>query len=53
MIPSHSMRLGKKNGTNLEKLDYFQDLNRLLFSKVVDQAAQNLNTTQPTTWGGE
>jgi hypothetical protein len=33
-----SMRLGKKNSTNLEQLDYLQDLNRLLFSNVVDQA---------------
>ncbi len=40
MIASHSMRLGKKNITNLERLDYLQDLNRLLFSNVVDQAAQ-------------
>ncbi len=40
MIPSHSMRLGKKNSTNLEQLDYVQDLNRLLFSNVVDQADQ-------------
>jgi len=40
MIASHSMRLGKKNSTNLERLDYLQDLNRLLFSNVVDQAAQ-------------
>ena len=40
MIASHSMRLGKKNSTNLEQLDYLQDLNRLLFSNVVDQAAQ-------------
>jgi len=34
------MRLGKKNSTNLEQLDYLEDLNRLLFSNVVDQAAQ-------------
>jgi hypothetical protein len=34
------MRLGKKNSNNLEQLDYLQDLNRLLFSNVVDQAAQ-------------
>jgi hypothetical protein len=40
MIASHSMRLGKKNSTNLEQLDYLEDLNRLLFSNVVDQAAQ-------------
>jgi hypothetical protein len=40
MIVSHSMRLGKKNSTNLEQLDYLQDRNRLLFSNVVDQAAQ-------------
>ncbi len=40
MIVSHSMRLGKKNSTNLEQLDYLQDHNRLLFSNVVDQAAQ-------------
>jgi hypothetical protein len=40
MIASHSMRLGKKNSTNLEQLDYSQDLNRLLFSNVVDQAVQ-------------
>jgi len=42
MIASHSMRLGKKNSTNLEQLDYLQDLNRLLFSSVVDQAAQKI-----------
>jgi len=36
------MRLGKKNSTNLEQLDYLQDLNRLLFSNVVDQAAQKI-----------
>jgi hypothetical protein len=36
MIASHSMRLGQKNSTNLEQLDYLQDLNRLLFSNVVD-----------------
>jgi hypothetical protein len=29
MIASHSMRIGKKNSTNLEQLDYLQDLNRL------------------------
>jgi hypothetical protein len=40
MIASHSMRLGKKNSTNLGQFDYLQDLNRLLFSNVVDQAAQ-------------
>ncbi len=40
MIASHSMRLGKKNSTNLGQLDYLQDFNRLLFSNVVDQAAQ-------------
>jgi len=40
MIASHSMRLGKKNSVNLEQLDYLQDLNRLLFSNVVDQVAQ-------------
>jgi hypothetical protein len=34
------MRLQKKNSTNLEQLDYLQDFNRLLFSNVVDQAAQ-------------
>jgi hypothetical protein len=34
------MRLGKKNSTNLEQLDYLQDLKRLLFSNIVDQAAQ-------------
>ncbi len=39
MIASHSMRLGKKNSINLEQLDYLQDLNRLLFFNVVDQAA--------------
>jgi hypothetical protein len=36
------MRLEKKNSTNLEQLDYLQDLNRLLFSNVVDQAAQKI-----------
>ncbi len=36
------MRLGKKNNSNLEQLDYLQDLNTLLFSNVVDQAAQNI-----------
>jgi hypothetical protein len=30
----------KKNSTNLEQLDYLQDLNRLLLSNVVDQAAE-------------
>ncbi len=40
MITSQSMRLGKKNSTNLEELDYLQDLNKMLFSNVVDQAAQ-------------
>jgi hypothetical protein len=40
MIASHSMRLGKKNSINSEQLDYLQDLNRLLFSNIVDQAAQ-------------
>jgi hypothetical protein len=40
MIARHSMRLGKKNSTNLGQFDYLQDLNRLLFSNVVDQAAQ-------------
>jgi len=34
------MRLGKKNNTNLEQLDYLQDLNRLLFSNIVDQVDQ-------------
>ncbi len=42
MIASHSMRLGKKNSSNLEQLDYLQDLNTLLFSNVVDQAAQKI-----------
>jgi hypothetical protein len=36
------MRLGKKNSTNLELLDYLQDLNKLLFSNVVDQATQKI-----------
>ncbi len=40
MIASHSMRLGEEKSTNLEQLDYLQDLNRLLFSNVIDQAAQ-------------
>jgi hypothetical protein len=40
MIASHSMKLGKKNSTNLEQLDYLQDLNILLFSNIIDQAAQ-------------
>jgi hypothetical protein len=40
MIASHSIRLEKKNSSNLEQLDYLQDLNRLLFSNVVDQAVQ-------------
>ncbi len=30
----------KKERGNLEQLDYFQDLNRVLFSNVVHQAAQ-------------
>jgi hypothetical protein len=35
------MRLGKKkNSTDLGQFDYLQDLNILLFSNVVDQAAQ-------------
>jgi hypothetical protein len=37
MIASHS--------TNLEQLDYLQDRNRLLFSNIVDQAAQK--TSKP------
>jgi hypothetical protein len=40
MIASHSMRLGKKKSTDLGQFDYLQDLNMLLFSNVVDQAAQ-------------
>jgi hypothetical protein len=50
MIASHSMRLGKKNSTNLEQLDYLQDLNRLLFSNVVDQAAQKTECPQTCLW---
>ncbi len=38
MIASHSMRLGKKNSTNLEELDYLQDLNRLQFSNVASHS---------------
>jgi hypothetical protein len=34
------MRLGKKNSTNLGQFDYLHDLNIMLFSNVVDQAAQ-------------
>ncbi len=53
MIASHSMRLGKKNNTNLGQFDYLQDLNRLLFSNVVDQAAQKTEYYSTyTTWGG-
>ncbi len=32
------MRLGKKNSTNLEELDYLQDLNRLQFSNVANHS---------------
>jgi hypothetical protein len=47
------MRLGKKNNTNLGQFDYLQDLNRLLFSNVVDQAAQKTEYYSTyTTWGG-
>jgi hypothetical protein len=36
----------------LEQLDYFQDLNRVLFSNVVDQAAQETAYWSAyTTWG--
>jgi hypothetical protein len=53
MIASHSTRLGKKNGGNLEQLEYLQDLNRVLFSNVVDQAAQETEYYSAyTTWGG-
>ncbi len=46
------MRLGKKNSTNLEQLDYLQDLNRLLFSNVVDQAAQKTEYYLAYNMGG-
>ncbi len=54
MIASHSMRLGKKNSSNLEQLDYLQDLNRLLFSNVVDQTAQKTEYYLAYyIWGGD
>jgi len=53
MIASHSMRLRKKNSTNLEQLDYLQDLNRLLFSNVVDQAAQKTEYYLAYYMGGD
>jgi hypothetical protein len=46
------MRLGKKNSTNLEQLDYLQDLNRLFFSNVVDQAAQKTEHYSAYYMGG-
>ncbi len=43
----------KKERGNLEQLDYLQDLNRVLFSNVVDQAAQETAYWSAyTTWGG-
>jgi len=51
MIASHSVRLGKRNSTNLEQLDYLQDLHRLLFSNVVDQAAQKTEYYLAYSWG--
>ncbi len=53
MIASHSMRLGKKNSTNLEQLDYLEDRNRLLFSNVVDQAAQKTEYYLAYYMGGD
>jgi hypothetical protein len=47
------MRLGKKNNTNLEQLDYLQNLNRLLFSKVVDRAAQKTEYYLAYYMGGD
>jgi hypothetical protein len=47
------MRLGKKNSTNLEQLDYLQDLNRLLFSNVVNQADQKTKYYLTYYMGGE
>jgi hypothetical protein len=47
------MRLGKKNSTNLEQLDHLQDLNRLLFSNVVDQAAQKTEYYLAYYMGGD
>jgi hypothetical protein len=48
------MRIGKKNSTNLEQLDYSQDLNRLLFSNVVEQAAQKTEYYLAYyIWGGD
>jgi len=52
MIASHSMRLRKKNSTNLEQLDYLQDLNRLLCSNAVDQAAQKTEYYLASYMGG-
>jgi hypothetical protein len=44
----------KKERGNLEQLDYLQDLNRVLFSNVVDQAAQETAYWSAyTTWGGD
>jgi hypothetical protein len=42
----------KKNNTNLEQLDYLQDLNRLLFSDVVDQADQKTENYLTYYMGG-
>ncbi len=52
MIASHSMRLGKKNTTKLEQLDYLQDRSRLLFSNIVDQAAQKTEYYLANYMGG-
>jgi hypothetical protein len=46
------MRLGKKNSTNLGQFDYLQDLNILLFSNVVDQAAQKTEYYSAYYMGG-
>ncbi len=43
----------KKERGNLEQFDYLQDLNRVLFSNVVDQAArETAYCLAYTTWGG-
>jgi hypothetical protein len=47
------MRLGKKNSTNLGQFDYLQDLNILLFSNVVDQAAQKTEYYLAYYMGGD
>jgi hypothetical protein len=46
------MRLPKKNSPNLEQFDYLQDLNRVLFSNVLHEAAQKTEYYLPYYMGG-